>query len=207
MRRTFLALLFALVCLTAFHAPASGQEVRRPVAIVSATGSPHDVVWANLTSATVAGGNQLTMTTGGWGGGASSAELLSNGVAGSVKITVTLAGENSPVARQRMIGLGTTNTGGGFSRIEFAVYIQPSTGSGGDIQPSASGSIGAAVDTYTQGDEIEIAKSAGGTVTIKKNGSVVYTFGSTASTDLYANGACFNNTAYLENVTLSAAFH
>jgi hypothetical protein len=146
------------------------------------------------------------MTTGSWGGGASSSEILSNGVAGYVEVTVT-GDESIPISRVRMFGLGTTNTGGGYSRINFAAYLEPTSGGGGDLHYSESGSISGVIGSYVTGDVIRVEKDAGGTVTYKKNGSVWYTSGTTASTDLYANAACGNNSAYTEDLTLSGAFH
>lgn len=170
-------------------------------------GVEHDIVWANLTNASVIGGNQLEMSADGWTGGGSSSESLAVSDGGYIA-NVIVDPQTTPVARQRMFGFGATNIGGGFGRINFAAYLEPPNGASVEIKTSASGAIDGTVrGVAVADDEVRLVVDSFGVVTITLNGDVIYTFGATASGVLYANGACFNNGAALENLRLSGTFH
>lgn len=201
MRHTLL--LLAAIILASYCSPlaAYSQEVRRPVPIVAAPG-PHNVVWANLTNATVDTGNTLLTSAGSWNNGGSSSESLPNGVAGYVELTVASDACNC----YRMFGLGQTGTGSGYSRIDFAFYLETNSSGGGLLHYSESASISGAIDTYSIGDVLRVERNDAGVVTYLKNGAVIWTSGSTSSTSLYANGSTFNSSVHLENISLSGGF-
>lgn len=205
MTRILLALSVAATLILGLTPPASSQEVRRPAPIMAAAG-PHDIVWANLSNATVDTGNTLLTSAGSWNNGGSSSESLASGVAGYVELT-PVGDENPGPSRPRMFGLGPTNVGENYARINFAAYLEPTSGVGGDIHYSSAGSISGVVGTYGTGDTIRIEKTSAGVVTLVRNGIVIHTFSTSASTELYANVTAFSSAVRVENIILSEDFH
>ncbi len=201
-RHRVLSLVIIFLAAHCLLLTANSQEVRRPVPIAAAAG-PHNIIWANLSNASVDAGNTLLTSAGSWNNGGSSSESLPNGVAGYVEVTVT----NDACACYRMFGLGQTGTGSGYSRIDFAFYMETDNSGGGLLHYSESGSISGVLDTYNVGDVLRVEKDLAGGVTYVKNGTVVWTSSTTAGTTLYANGSTFNSTIHLENLTLSGGFH
>lgn len=202
MKNTFLSLAAIVLAAHCLLLTAHSQEVRRPLPIVAAPG-PHDIVWTNLSNATVDTGNTLLTSAGSWNSGGSSSESLPNGVAGYVELTVA----SDACACYRMFGLGQTGTGTGFSRIDFAFYLETNSSGGGLLHYAESGSISAVLDTYIVGDVLRVEKDVAGAVRYVKNGAVIWTSTSTANTQLYGNGSTFNTTVHLENISLSGGFH
>jgi hypothetical protein len=168
-----------------------------------ATATPHSITWANLTNATVDTGNTLLTSAGSWNNGGSSSESLAIGTAGYIELTV--AGDACTC--YRMFGLGQTGTGSGYSRINFALYMETNSSGGGLLHYAASGSISGASVSYSVGDVLRVEKDVAGGVSYLKNGIVIWTSATTASTALYVNGSTGNSIVHLENVTVSGGFH
>jgi hypothetical protein len=185
-----------VVCILIFVAAIQAQEIRRNLAIANASG-PHNIVWNGIVDSTVGSGNSLVSNTtigGDWTPGASSTESISG--AGYVELTVGAADHF------RIFGVGSTNGGGGYTRIDFAMSLI-----GGTLFVFEGGANVSTIGTYSVGDLLRVERISGGVVKYKVNGVIVYTSGTTNSGNLYANGTVRDVNASLENLILSGDFH
>jgi hypothetical protein len=194
-RRIFNFSLCFVLCLS-FLTIGRGQDVRRPCAIVGSGSSPHAIVWTNLVDASVGVGNTLEPSAGTYTAGGSSTHQLDASTDGYVEIVVA-----QTVGFNRGFGLGTTNTGGGFARIEFCFVCF-----GGTLYVFESGANIATIGSVTLTDVLRINRAAGGTVIYKVNGSTVHTSGSTNTGVLYGNAYGEGVGHIMENIVLSATF-
>ena len=146
--------------------------------------STSDVTWD---SATIVGytvsGNTITDSVGGWGSKARSVSTFTDSTGGTINYQT---GSNT---HYHYLGIGK-DPFGNYASIDFALYATNS----GNLQPvefdvSTNGNTN--VGTYTSSDTISMSLDSNGAVTAFKNGSVIYTFPTTASGTYYAHVASY----------------
>lgn len=142
-----------------------------------------NVSWTNASGVSISQNNLRKTTTTGWNAGASSAESIRAGD-GYAEFTATETNTH------RMFGLNNSDTGVGYTEIDYAIHLNNL----GGVAIFESGISRGLVGSYLPGDRFRVAVK-GGVVSYLKNGKVFYTSGSAPTyplwvdTSLYSVGA------------------
>lgn len=169
----------------------SGGVVPPPIA--------QDINWSNLTTlSTVIVDNEFQAGAGGFASGGSSSQQLLANTLGYIEVVA----KTTALYTERLWGLGTTGTGGGYARMNFAIDL---SAGGASILIFETGSqVGGGRGSYIAGDILSIARAANGVVTYAKNGSLLYTSLVNNTGVLYANGGAIDTIAHkMENISLN----
>ncbi len=171
-----------------------------PGAVFIAGGVPASVSSTALT-ATVTPGERIipfadsrapglltTKVTGAFDAGAFSTQ----GIAGDGYLEFTVGEDNT----SRVIGLSTTYSSGNRASINYGIFIN-TTGDVVRYESNTSSTIG----SYVIGDVFRLTRT-GTTVTIHKNGSLLYTFGSTSTGTLYIDVGFFTSGTIQKDIRL-----
>jgi phage FluMu protein gp41 len=153
-----------------------------------------DVVWTAGVGVGIAG-NDLTKTApAGWGNaGAVSRQALGSGD-GFVELTA------SEASTYRMIGLSNGDSGQSYVDIDFAMYL-----AGSGIHVYEQGVYRSGLGSYVSGDVLSV-EVEGGTVTYRRNGTVLYRSAAKPVYPLLIDTALDSSNGTLRDVFVSANF-
>jgi hypothetical protein len=134
-------------------------------------------------------------TADGWNAGASSVQVLPAGQDGWMEVTVT------ELTKNRMVGLASSDPDGGFTSINYALYMVNSSFSLQTYESGVKRYNGTGLNT---GDVLRVERK-GTTVTYRQNGKLIATSAVASTTDLRVDASLYSSGATLADVRASFA--
>ena len=152
----------------------------------------YDVVWTNVTNATVDGNTIIKTGNNGYNSGASSTNTLSPMTDGWVEVTV------NQVNKHRFVGLASTDASLAFRDIDFSIFILSNKHFRVHEKAVYKGDFG----VYSAGDKFRIER-VGDQINYLKNDVIFYTSTTPSTSSLLVDASLFHSGASLENVVTS----
>jgi len=164
------------------------------------TRTEYSIQWTNVISPAVVNklNNSLAKAGGsadGWNAGASSVQVLPAGQDGWVEVTA------SEVNKNRMVGLASSDPDGGFTSINYALYMVYSSFNVQTYESGVKRYNGTGLNT---GDVLRVERK-GITVTYRQNGKLMATSSVASTTDLRVDASLYSSGATLADVRASFA--
>jgi len=164
------------------------------------TRTEYGIQWTNVISPAVVNklNNALAKAGGsadGWNAGASSVQVLPAGQNGWVEVTAT------ELTKNRMVGLASSDPDGGFTSINYALYMVNSSFSLQTYESGVKRYNGTGLNT---GDVLRVERK-GTTVTYRQNGKLIATSAVASTTDLRVDASLYSSGATLADVRASFA--